>query len=254
MLLHTPQIITIESELESVKRLEFPTFLNEKDIDPTKLVMRWGRGWLSTSSEYTNVINSVDSIILNVNKLKSLKKLAKVVDTPKLFEKRVPKVYSAVIRPMRHSSGKSFQIVKGPYDIPEGYYGTELIETDHEYRVWYAFGRCMMARRVPLEKHITKFKVGRKNISVETNNNPEELCRSEWGYSFEPIYQDLKEQTIKAFETIGLQTGAADILLANCKYYFLELNSAPTIDCRAIKEFFKNRISEYVNSLVPVCS
>jgi glutathione synthase/RimK-type ligase-like ATP-grasp enzyme len=56
---------------------------------------------------------------------------------------------------------------------------------------------------------------------------------------------------LKAAKIIGLEAGAADILSANGHYYFLELNSAPTIDLMRIERFYKRNIVKLIAKKFP---
>jgi hypothetical protein len=53
------------------------------------------------------------------------------------------------------------------------------------------------------------------------------------------ISKDLRNQTLLAAKKIGLEFGAADVLFHKGKWYFLELNSAPSVDHRVVREFYQ---------------
>lgn len=223
------QILTVESEFESAKTLEYPTFINEDEINPNELVLRWGRGWLDYRfEEFPHIINPYKNIKRNVNKILAREYISKAVKMPKLFLDKIPAKVKAVLRYKSHTSGEDFELVIGPKDIPHNHYATEFIKTEKEYRCWWAFGETLCARR----------------IAINTSNK-KIPCRSEWGYAF--IGEDqctiLRRETLAAAKEIGLETGAADVLWKN-GYYFLELNSAPSIDHRIIRKFFQKAINK----------
>lgn len=133
-------ILTIPSEYRSVKKLGFDTYLRTDSINfsEKKIFIRWGNSYSILGNEYEKVYNKASSISLNCDKLNSKKILQSIVKIPNLFEKEVPANILSVIRPIEHTGGFSFNIVKGPYKIQAGYYGTEFLQTDLEYRVWFA--------------------------------------------------------------------------------------------------------------------
>jgi glutathione synthase/RimK-type ligase-like ATP-grasp enzyme len=58
--------------------------------------------------------------------------------------------------------------------------------------------------------------------------------------------KDLRDQTLKAAKQIGLHCGAADIIIKGKKNYFLELNSAPSIDTNTLERFYRDGINKLV--------
>lgn len=226
-------VITCGNEIESAERLGFKTThvggervgKYEKNI-----VVRWGNSTQAYSNdgtkhaEYTNVLNPAEAIRKNCNKFQALKSLAMVVFVPAIYEKKVPAGVLAVVRPIEHAAGNGFKVVEGPYDIPRGAYGTRFLQTPTEYRVWFCGDQTMCGRRV----------------KMQINEDQQYPCRSNWGYEFSGgVSADLHRQTLLAAKTIGLDVGAADLLYYKGKYYFLELNSAPSVDHRVVRGFFQ---------------
>lgn len=242
----TIQILTIDSEYESACRLGYQThthfddFSNKFDND---IVVRWGNSYYISSSknntkqsDFKNVINPADKIKLNCKKHEAIKFLAQVVDVPTIYTKSVPKNVSAVIRPNEHSAGNGFFVKKGPLKIEKGFYGTRYLKTDAEYRVWFCGDKTMCGRR----------------IRMSYNEKTKFPCRSNWGYEFSTsIASKLHHQTLMAAKKIGLEVGAADVLFYKGKYYFLELNSAASIDHRKIREFYQKSIKELFRKKFP---
>lgn len=79
---------------------------------------------------------------------------------------------------------------------------------------------------------------------MKKNKESQFPCRSEWGYYFVNNIPKLSKQTLLAKKTIGLDFGAADVLKYKNEYYFLELNSAPSIDHWRLEEFYKKEINK----------
>jgi len=231
------RVFTIDSEIESATRLGFSTssyledYVEKYDSD---VVIRWGNSrWMSSRTsqgryvDFKNVINPAKIIRQNCCKAEATKLMAQVVNVPTLWEKKVPTGVLAVVRPHEHSAGSGFSVQKGPFDVQKGTYATRYLDVTKEggeYRVWFCGNRTMAGRRV----------------KMSCNEEQKFPCRSKWGYSFcDGISKDLRNQTLLAAKKIGLEFGAADVLFHKGKWYFLELNSAPSVDHRVVREFYQ---------------
>lgn len=232
------EILTTEREQESAQRMGYKTHRYIEVAAQTfdnKVLVRWGNRRLGFTrdgrriKEYKNVINSSKAIGRNVDKFSAIKLLAQVVNVPTIYEKNVPSGVMAVIRPFAHAAGSDFSVQKGPFKILPETYGTKFIQTNDEYRVWFCGEKTMCGRRVKMKRN------------EEPGPYP---CRSNWGYQFiDTVPLDLHYQTLMAAKKIGLECGAADILYSKGKWYFLELNSAASVDHRIVREFFQNALS-----------
>ena len=238
------KLLTFDSNT-SAEKLGYPTY---KCIDDyaykfdKDIVIRWGNSrslYTKTgrrSMDFKHVINSSASIKKNCQKNDATKILARVVNVPTLWEKSVPAGILAVVRPMEHAAGDGFSVKKGPFNLTEGTYATRYIQTDAEYRVWFCGNRTILGRRVKMQCN-------------ETEKYP---CRSKWGYEFcRGISKSLHNQTLLAAKVMGLDCGAADVLFSNDKWYFLELNSAPSVDHRIVREFFQIGLKELLKRKFP---
>ena len=240
------KILTIDSELYSANKLDFPVhtylFNNLVGMYDTDVWIRWGNGECLFNKEgkavdFKNVINNKDSIYLNCSKEEALEKMAEVVNTPKIYKKYIPPNKIAVIRPICHTGGSGFCIKKGKLKIKDGLYATSFIRTSKEVRVWFCGQYTLMARRV--------------------TSNPSKIrakykCRSSWAYRFyDKVSDKLHDMTLAAAKKIGLECGAADVLYYQDKYYFLELNSAPTIDAKELISFYRDGIVKLAKQKFP---
>ena len=239
------KIITIDSERESAGRLGFDILTKAGDYAhklDDHIVVRWGNSTWAYSKDghqqcdYKNIVNPAQAIRNNVEKCEALKKLARVVFVPAIYEKKVPSGVLAVIRPFEHAAGSGFNVVEGPYEVPRGTYGTRFLKTPTEYRVWFCGDQTMCGRRV----------------KMKINEEQKYPCRSNWGYEFSGgVSMDLHRQSLMAAKTIGLDFGAADLLYYKGKYYFLELNSAPSVDHRVVREFYQNSFDRLFRERFP---
>ena len=234
------KVLTIESEHESASRLGYPThtFLGDYAYKfDNDVIIRWGNSsWVCTpngkrTAEFKTVINPAKAIKQNCQKAAATKLLAQVVNVPTLWEKAVPAGALAVVRPMEHAAGNGFSVKQGPFKVERGTYATRFLKTDAEYRVWFCGDRTMCGRRVKMQV------------------TPEQKypCRSNWGYEFcDGIALELHHQTLMAAKKIGLDAGAADVLYYKKKWYFLELNSAASVDHRQVREFYQKALEELI--------
>jgi len=227
------QILTIDSELRSAESMGYKTYLYPEDVNYKFPVIRWGNSMEYIGSnctynyEFEKVYNPRKAIRLNCDKLQSKKSISECVKIPKLYTKEVPLNVLCVIREINHSCGDNFHVKLGPVKLTRDQYAAEFLQTDTELRVWFALGKTLGAYRVPLRSNkITKYP-----------------CRSGWGYSYTSISKELSNSVIKAAKIIGLDFGAADILKYQDEYYFLELNSAPSVDHPVVREFFQKQIN-----------
>ena len=233
------KVLTCNSEYESACRLGYPTKTHYGDYayrSDGDVVIRWGNSAAvfnrdGKEVDFQQVINPSHAIKTNCQKHKATKLMAMVVNVPTLYEKSVPKDVLAVIRPIEHAAGEGFRVQKGPLKIEKGTYGTRFLKTDAEYRVWFCGDKTMCGRRV----------------KMKINETQEFPCRSNWGYEFsDGIAPELHYQTLMAAKKIGREAGAADVLFDKRRYYFLELNSAPSVDHRVVREFFQKTLEELI--------
>jgi hypothetical protein len=242
------KVLTIGSELKSAKELglfcktNFYDYVEDYDSD---IMVRWGNSQLTYSCksdiyrDFKNVVNPSKSIELNCSKNESIRKIAEVVTTPTIFDGFIPENKLGVIRPYHHTGGKDFRVVKGPFKINPAHYSTEFINTKHEFRVWFCGKETLIARR------------STQNKKRLTEVYP---IRSNWPYLFVSSKRPkLREQTLLAANKIGLECGAADVLSDEEKgiYYFLELNSAPTLDSQKVIDFFKLNLIKLIKAKFP---
>jgi hypothetical protein len=235
------KILTIDSELESAKKLGFQTFtyLDENVRNSDKdIIIRWGYGGnykdeLDKPADFLNVINPAKSIQLNCRKNVALRTLSRVVNTPKMYLRKVPsnnKYY--VHRPTSHTEGRNFYVQKSPFKVKQWHYATEFINTDKEIRVWFCGNKTVCAYRVTKSKE----RLAQKFPS-----------RALWPYRFiKRVPINLHKQTLLAAKAIGLEFGACDILIKNGKYYWLECNTAATLDSNILIDFYKSGLQKLV--------
>jgi hypothetical protein len=241
-----PEIIVFapNSELKSAQRLGFPTFDHvekyKEDYDG-KIIIRWGYGYdakskdmiFCDSKDFENVVNPVDTIQLNVRKHEAIQVLSKVVKTPKIYLNKVPSNRLVVYRPTAHAGGKDFNVKRGPFNIPQGYYATQFIKTNKEVRVFVCGNKTLTCSREKAKK------------------DDSDICRSNWRYvNFRKTPKNLHKMVLRAAKKIGLECCAFDILVVKRKYIFLEGNAAPTLE-KAVTQFYKKNLVYLINKKFP---
>jgi len=241
-------VLTIDSEYESASKLGYKTSSYLGDYAhkfDNKIVIRWGNSrWLydgttTNKLDFKNVLNSAKAIRCNCEKANATKLMSRVVNVPTLWEKSVPKDVLAVVRPHEHSSGNGFSVRKGPFKVEYGTYAARYLDVTKEgaeYRVWFCGNKTMCGRR----------------HKMECNAEEKYPCRSMWGYTFmDGISRELHNATLLAAKKIGLEFGAADVLFYKGNWYFLELNSAASLDHRIVCEFFKTNMKLLIEKKFP---
>jgi hypothetical protein len=237
------KLFTIGSEEKSAKKLEFETFCyiyNYTEDFDNSVVIRWGNSQRIRSrngnvTEFKNILNKAKSICTNCIKNKSLGILSNVVLTPTIYNAGdlVPKGIKVVYRYNEHTGGKDFRIMTGPFKVEYGFYGKEFINTKKEWRIFFVGEETMGSVRW---KH---------------KNDLDNVCRSLWSYEFKKIPEKLKQQTLLAKKALDLDFGCFDILEKDENYYFLEANTATTIDSRYILKFYQTGLNKLIKEKFP---
>lgn len=246
-----PLIFCFYDDFKKVSKIGLPTVHSLEGLKKRELhsrpVIRWGKSnpiekrWPG-KKEFKHVLNKASSIKLNCQKRRALEKMSRVVETPRLFKRHIPAKTLAVVRPHTHAEGCQFSVIEGPLYLSNGYYGTEYLRTKREVRVWFtrikgSKGYTLSAIRAP----------------IPDQPKEEFPCRSRWGYRFiSHPPRKLHNQVLVAAEAIGLDFGAADVLImGKDRFVVVELNSCPTVDNVRIREFYRATLLKVVRERFP---
>lgn len=243
-------VLTIQKDLKSASELGFETTTrldgHTEDYDDC-VVIRYGNSYFLRSvngyiSDYKNVINSARSVRDNCrHKDFTLKKISKVVKTPQIWVcgDKTPEGKMVVYRPTKHTQGSSFKVVPGGFTVDPDFYATEWIDTDKEFRVWFVNNgnEC-------------QYVIARRFSQIPEENNKQFKCRSMWSYNFikKDKFEILKSKVKLISDALKIEFGAVDVLSKDGVYYFLECNTAPSIDYPILKEFFTNGINGIIQT------
>lgn len=223
-------------------RLGYPCVTDAGRIPSGATVIRWGDSQSPESRSWHAVLNKKSVLQLSVDKLAALESMSRVVKTPEIFQEgsRLPRG-RFVVRPASHAEGSDFNVRDGGYVVPTGHHATRLIEPSREYRVWFVRSNYFVAKRVP---------------RTSEGQTADDLCRSKWGYQFQPqCFPKLAEEMAKARQAIPLDFGAVDVLWKDGDgdvpgaYYFLEFNSAPSLDHDRVLGHFQTHLQAILRTL-----
>lgn len=238
------KLYTISSEEKSAAKLGYETHLHVEgytEDEDKNISVRWGNSGRTYSknglvTDFKNVLNKATSIRTNCVKDKALSILSKVVSVPKFFRsgEKIPKGCDVIYRPVEHTAGQNFRLIKGGNFVCEyGMYAKEYIKTDREWRVYFCGNQTMGCLRYAHKEGL------------------DPICKSLWSYDFRRLPDILKEQSFKAKAALDLDFGCFDVLEKNHEFYYLEGNTACTLDHSAITRFFQRGLEILIKEKFP---
>ena len=190
----------------------------------------WAIRWATTSNLPGNpkVINKASAIHTVYDKGGFRKKMADAGFAPETytnidaFERaNRPMEQGWVVRANNHAKGADLwictqmrQVKAAVKQCLNGYYISEFIDKDREYRVYLVSGRIVaMIEKHPEDQNDVAWGLGGDWDYIRWNNWPLDVCRVSSG----------------AFKLSGLDFGAADVISKGKKAYVLEINTGPEI-------------------------
>lgn len=245
-------VLTRPENAKSAVKLGYPVCMERTGIPRGSTVIRWGNGLDPDTAGWAQVLNKASVMQISTDKPAALAALARVVATPKLYHQGdlLPRGARYVGRPASHAEGSDFNLIdlrgatRGVSVTDD--HATEYIEDTNEYRVWFVRNKYLLSRRVPL---------------AAEGQSEDDTCRSKWGYqAIAEMFPKLKEEVTKARQAIPLDFGAIDVLwkegdgtVAHSvgKWYFLEFNSAPSLDTDRVLSFFKRELKAILGPETP---
>ena len=198
-------------------------YLDGKKVKgPPPKAIRW-----RTELKYPYVtLNDRWPVIYGNSKGVQRKMLMDKVDVPRTWFSPENITYPCLARPLRHSRGVHFHVLKNKSDLKslpnKTWYFSEWIEKEKEYRVYVGGGKCLGGFDKPIEGHLTG------HIAVTGS----------WGDLIE-VPEDVADLSIKATETLGLDFSGVDVIVGE-KPYICEINTAPMFVSKDVAELFFN--------------
>jgi hypothetical protein len=197
-----------------------------------KFIIRWGTtAKLPESKIKQTVFNTAEAIIETSRKGPFRLKVhiaSKGKLTPRTWATvddlaKEEEVGSVIVRPTHHERSKDIFLCTNLKELEaaiakckEGYYISEYIKKDEEYRVFVAQGRAFMVfRKKPKDKNAVSW-------GCVEEGALEYVAWSDW-----PL--EVVRNAIGSFLESRLDFGAVDVMVKDGKAYFLEINTAPEV-------------------------
>lgn len=212
-----------DSSIENfeIKKVEHPNLEGMK-------VIRWGNRIEVTTDKSTLTYNNATAIKKSSNKGMSRELFIKNgVRTPQLYSlQRLPDVFPVIARPMTHSKGRDFVVLTDIDKFIEhyteheymGWYYSEYIDKDREFRAYVAHGKLLGLAEKPRPQDGNQLA-----WNQAINHDSWRLLKwSEYPH-------DVCLQACKAVDALGLDFAGVDVVLKGTKAYVLESNTAPTV-------------------------
>ena len=198
------------------------------------IIIRWGNRIEAPTNEGTVIYNKSEAVKKATDKKLSRQIfLEQKVRIPRLFSDQdyaaKTLTFPIIARPSRHAKGKNFVILKSReafiahYRENEhlGWYYSEFIDKDREFRCHCAHGKILAVMEKPRGNGIAwnRAQVGEPFVKVQQEN-----------YLFTACFQALK-----ACKALGLDFGGIDVIVKNNKdgkpeAFVLEANTSPTLN------------------------
>lgn len=201
-----------------------PANINFHDV-----IIRWGCRQPINDGIERVIYNKGTAIELATDKKKSRKfLLEKGVSCPKLVGLSNTQ-FPVIARPSKHAKGKNFVVLKNAteftahYNTHEssGWYYSEFIDKQYEYRVHTAHGKVLEVMRKPKGNGIAwnRAVTGEAFIRVPREE-----------YNTTPHIHKVCLEALKATKEIGLDFSGVDVIVLNGTAFVLELNTSPTLN------------------------
>lgn len=203
--------------------------LNKRVKTPVEWLIRWG---CASKCDAQHTVNKAEAIALANHKAETRRILGEL----KLKKPIVPRTWNSwqgwyddgehlpvIVRPAHHAQGRSLeycttkeQVLQAcvKYAFP-GFYVTEYIKKEKEYRVFVMQGKVVwVAEKTPENPQAIAWNVakGGRFDNVRWDDWPLRACRI----------------AIQATEALGLDFGGVDIMQKGKEFLILEVNSAPS--------------------------
>ena len=213
------QISRLVSELmEAQAALRIPALVAPPvPVPEHQIVVRWGSRWEGRADA---VINSAEAVSIARDKRESRRILSGICPTTWTLRGQIQ--VPCVIRPRRHHAANKFFVCRTAADIDlairrcgPGWYASQLIDKDHEYRVFVLQGRVVcVSERFPADSSAVAWNLaaGGRLINVKRKSWPIVACNA----------------SILAARRVGLDWTAVDVVTdASGRALVLEVNTAP---------------------------
>jgi hypothetical protein len=221
---------TLRQKLETFSKYLFE-FKEPNLILENSVVVRWGTREQLPTDKSTVVYNKIAAIANATDKARSRELFIEHgVSCPKLItpENIVIEDFPIIARPLVHSKGKNFDVIKTVEEYEEhykeGWYYSNFIDKDREFRVHVAHGKvlALMEKPKPAEEMMAW------NRALNADEDP--FIYVKWDDIDKQNLKNVLVEGINAAKALGLDFGGIDVMLKGNKAYVLEANTAPTLN------------------------
>lgn len=198
-----------------------------RSFSPMKndVIIRWGNRIPYENTGYISYNSITAQNKAHNKKLSRQIMLEAGVNCPKLM---TPDNYTneiVIARPLSHSKGKNFIVLKNREDFVRHYnnnknswYYSEFIDKEAEFRVHCFLGKVLAVLQKP--------NPGDGQIAWNRSINEDPFILMDWS----KVRKDVCLQALLACEALGVDISGVDVIWKDNKAYVLELNMAPTLN------------------------
>lgn len=208
-----------------------------------RTVINWGNPSALQHGEDVVVLNKPEAINKAINKLTALQTLQEGGTRVPEFTTKLDKAEAGTIWFARTvldgSCGRGISVIREGDGVPAAPLYVRYIRKDSEYRVHVAFGQPIFAQ------------LKLRQREAEQTNDQKLIRNHDNGWVFGPrpleeIPDDVKQQAVKAVESLGLDFGAVDLVVGKKDKlaYVLEVNTAPGIESPGLKQAYAKTFTE----------
>lgn len=235
----------INNNIETLIKETELSFLNS-------IIVRWG-----TREEFetdkTSIVYNQSKAIANATNKKLSREIfiENNVSTPALVtpENFREEYLPIIARPLVHSKGKNFIVLKTPDNFidhysknNEGWYYSQFINKEREFRIHCAHGKVLAV--------MEKSNPDNGNIAWNrAQNDTEPFTYVRWNNVDTQNLKCVLLEALKATQAIGLDMSGVDVMLCGDTAYVLEVNTAPTLNT---SEYVAGRWGRYFDWLFRV--
>jgi glutathione synthase/RimK-type ligase-like ATP-grasp enzyme len=209
-------------------------YTNDKITMDNRILIRWGNRIDVKTNEHTVTYNKAEAIKKSTDKKLSRQIfIENGVNTPRLLNPLKPVLpkdyeqavtYPIIARPSVHAKGKNFVVLNNFQEFcnhyinneANGWYYSEFIDKDREFRVHCAHGKVLDLMEKPRGKGIAwnRAQVGEPFVRVKQEDYIHSVCL----------------EALKATKALGLDFAGVDVILKGDTAYILESNTSPTLN------------------------
>jgi predicted ATP-grasp superfamily ATP-dependent carboligase len=199
-------------------------------------IINWGNAKAPAVKGAYEILNEPQAVNIAIDKLRTFKALheAKVPTVPFTTNKEVAKDWllknkTVFARETQGHSGSGITIVSPDGDLPDSPVFTQYVKKKREFRVHIFAGIVV---DVAQKRKIKGFE--NPNTFIRSHKNGWVFCREDL---VEP--DDLREVSIAAVKTLGLDFGAVDVIWneKQNKCFVLEVNTAPGLEGTTLERY-----------------